>query len=55
MNICYECRIKLNHKPKDEGCHTARRCECEVCGKVEGVLPSKHWIVTDDKNKEGEL
>ena len=48
MNICYECRIKLGHKRKDNGSHTSRKCKCDVCGKVKSILPSRHW-------KEGQI
>lgn len=49
--ICFECRILKGHKPKDNGCHTARTTECECCGDRKPILPERHWIVEDETTK----
>ena len=49
-SICFECRKKLGHFPKGNGCHTAERKKCDYCGEVKSILPGRHWVrkVRDD-------
>jgi predicted nucleic acid-binding Zn-ribbon protein len=44
MKICHECRVKLGHKRKDKGAHTAILCKCDECGRIKSILPARHWV-----------
>lgn len=43
-SICSKCRKENGFKPRDSGFHTARKKECDGCGNIEGILPSRHWV-----------